>query len=109
MNYQRFPGAKYANIFSYLAGNQNEEYEELGEQTLGLVGDVPGYLGYESVKNDAGRTIFISYWESLEAVDQWRRNNTHAVAKSKGKDFYKAYHSMLTRIEYSSEHNTKIL
>jgi len=109
MNHQRFPGAKYANIFSYLSGNQSEEYLELDEHTLELVGGVPGYLGYESVKNDQGRTIFISYWESLEAVNQWRVNSTHAKAKSMGKDFYRAYHSMLVQIEYSSEYNTQRL
>lgn len=107
MNFQRFPGAKYANIFSYRPSQEREGYEEMDEQTLRLVGDVPGYVGYENVKNAEGRSIFISYWESLEAVDQWRKNAQHSEAKSHGKDWYAAYHSMLVKIEYSSEYNTE--
>ena len=62
MNFERFPGAQYANIFSYLPSDDREGYAELDEETLQLVGDVPGYVGYESVKNAEGRSIFISYW-----------------------------------------------
>ena len=109
MNFQRFPGAKYANIFSYQPSDDRDGYEEMDEETLRLVGDVPGYVGYESVKNAEGRSIFISYWESLEAVDQWRKNTRHSEAKSHGKQWYAAYHSMLVKIEYSSEYNTENL
>lgn len=105
----RFPGAKYANIFSYQRSKELDGYDEMGEETLQLVGDVPGYLGCESVDNGAGRTIFISYWESAEAVDVWRNNARHGAAKARGKQWYEAYHSMLVRIEYSSEHNTTLL
>ena len=73
MNFERFPGAQYANIFSYLPSDDREGYAELDEETLHLVGDVPGYVGYESVKNAEGRSIFISYWQSMEAVNEWRR------------------------------------
>ncbi|MBL6658900.1 MAG: antibiotic biosynthesis monooxygenase, partial [Cryomorphaceae bacterium] len=86
-----------------------EGYAELDEETLQLVGDVPGYVGYESVKNAKGRSIFISYWQSMEAVNQWRAKARHKVAKSHGKQWYAAYHSMLVKIEYSAEYNTQIL
>ena len=45
MNFERFPGAQYANIFSYLPSDDREGYAELDEETLHLVGDVPGYAG----------------------------------------------------------------
>lgn len=109
MNFQRFPGAQYANIFSYRRSGNLEGYAELDEQTLGLVADVPGYCGYESVDNGQGRSIFISYWESLEAIDLWRSNATHQEAKSRGKQWYSAYHSMLVKIETQTEHNTEEL
>ena len=45
MNHERFPGAKYANIFSYLKSDNHEGYKEMDEDTLGLVGHIQGYLG----------------------------------------------------------------
>ena len=42
MNFERFPGAQYANIFSYLPSDDRDGYAELDEETLHLVGDVPG-------------------------------------------------------------------
>jgi heme-degrading monooxygenase HmoA len=65
MNFERFPGVKYANIFSY--------------------------------------------WQSMEAVNEWRANARHTVAKSSGRQWYSFYHSMLVKIEYSTEYNTQIL
>ena len=38
MNFERFPGAQYANIFSYLPSDDREGYAELDEETLHLVG-----------------------------------------------------------------------
>ncbi len=109
MNHQRFPEAKYANIFSYKHADNLKGYAELDEATLRLVEGIPGYVGHESVKDSQGRSIFISYWTSLEAIELWRKNTTHQKAKDLGKSWYTAYHSMLVKIESSSEHNTEIL
>ena len=100
MNYERFPGAQYANIFSYLPSDDREGYAELDEETLQLVGDVPGYVGYESVKNAEGRSIFLSYWQSMEAVNQWRATARHKVAKVPGKPCVAASPSMLVTLHH---------
>ena len=109
MNHKRFPGAKYANIFSYLKSDNYEGYKEMDEETLSLVGHIQGYLGYESVTNNDGRTIFISYWNSLKAINEWRINSRHKAAKNHGKRWYAAYHSVLVKIESSSEFNSDLL
>ena len=67
MNFERFSSVQYANIFSYLPSDGLKGYAELDEETLQLVGDVPGYVGYERVKNSVG--IFI---ERVEAVNELR-------------------------------------
>ena len=108
MNHERFPGAKYANIFSYLKSDNHEGYKEMDEETLGLVEHIQGYLGYESVTNNDGRTIFISYWNSLKAING-RINSRHKAAKNHGKRWYAAYHSVLVKIESSSEFNSDLL
>ena len=66
MNFERFPGAQYANIFSYLPSDGLKGYAELDEETLKLVGDVPGYVGYESVKNSVGRSMLVKIEYSSE-------------------------------------------
>lgn len=66
MNFERFPGAQYANIFSYLPSEDLKGYAELDEETLQLVADVPGYVGYESVKNSVGRSMLVKIEYSSE-------------------------------------------
>ena len=66
MNFERFPGAQYANIFSYLPSDDLKGYAELDEETLQLVADVPGYVGYESVKNSVGRRMLVKIEYSSE-------------------------------------------
>ena len=93
----------YAVIFSYVRGTDLEGYAEMDETTLRLASSVPGYLGYEST-GDENRRIFISYWESMKAIEDWKANQTHRHAKSKAKQWYQSYHSMVTRIEHNTLH-----
>lgn len=91
----------YANIFSYTPSQTREGYAAADEATLAQVQNVPGFLGYE-VTGTETRRIFISYWESMEAIDVWRNNKTHQAAKARGREWYAAYHSMLVRVESHS-------
>lgn len=38
----------------------------------------PGFLGVESARNEIGITV--SYWESLEAISNWKQNLNHLDA-----------------------------
>ena len=96
------PGC-YAVIFSYVRGTDLEGYAEMDEATLQLAAGVPGYLGYEST-GDENRRIFISYWASMDAIEAWKGDAVHRQAKSKAQRWYKAYHSMVTRIEHTALH-----
>ena len=66
MNFELFSSVQYANIFSYLPSDGLKGYAELDEETLKLVGDVPGYVGYESVKNSVGRSMLVKIEYSSE-------------------------------------------
>jgi heme-degrading monooxygenase HmoA len=72
------------------------------------VQNVPGFLGYE-VTGTETRRIFISYWESMEAIDVWRKNKTHQAAKARGREWYSAFHSMLVRVESHSMWQPELL
>lgn len=91
----------YANIFSYVPSHTREGYAAADEATLREVQHIPGFLGYEVTGSDT-RRIFISYWRDMDAIDAWRKNHTHQNAKSHGKEWYSAYHSMLVKVESHS-------
>ena len=93
----------YAVIFVSEKSNQLEGYAAMDELTLKLAVEQEGFLGYESVNN--GNTgIFISYWQSPEAIDNWRKNEIHKQAKSGGIHWYNRYLSQICKVEYSNEY-----
>jgi heme-degrading monooxygenase HmoA len=98
----------YANIFSYIPSETREGYAAADEATLLEVKGIDGFLGYEVTGTDT-RRIFISYWRDMDAVNAWRTNQTHQKAKSRGKEWYAAYHSMLVKVEHHSLWNPELL
>ncbi len=108
MNRTKLTPPFYANIFSYVPSQTRDGYAEADEATLKKVEDVDGFLGYESTGTE-NRRIFISYWRDLDAIDNWRKNKTHQRAKSHGKEWYAAYHSMVVKVESHSLWNTQLL
>lgn len=90
----------YAVIFSSTKSDDLDGYAEMDEKTMALAQQQPGYLGYESVTKD-NKTIFISYWESKDAIHNWRINSTHQMAKSNAKQWYKRYLSQVCLVESS--------
>ncbi|MBN8693270.1 MAG: DUF4188 domain-containing protein [Bacteroidetes bacterium] len=90
----------YAVIFSSTKSDNLEGYKEMDDETMRLAQEQNGYLGYESVSN--GNTgIFISYWESMEAINVWRQNSTHLMAKAKANQWSKRYLSQICKVEHS--------
>lgn len=58
----------------------------------------PGYLGMESARKEIGITV--SYWESLEAIANWKKNSEHVLAQLKGiKDWYQNYTVRICKVE----------
>jgi heme-degrading monooxygenase HmoA len=92
----------YAVIFCSTKQEQRDGYAEMDELTMKLAHEQEGFLGYESVNN--GNTgIFISYWENKEAIEKWRINTTHKMAKDQAKNWYKRYLSQICLVESSHE------
>lgn len=84
----------YAVIFSNYRTEVEEGYGDMAEKMSELAAQQPGYLGMESVRNGLGITI--SYWESLDAIKNWKANAEHLVAQRLGRE--KWYQSFKTRI-----------
>ncbi|TAF42964.1 MAG: antibiotic biosynthesis monooxygenase [Sphingobacteriales bacterium] len=94
----------YASIFNYYLSDDLEGYEAYDTETLELVKQIPGFLGYESMKHE-GRGMFISYWQSKEAIAVWAQNPIHQKAKQLGQaKWYRYYHSMIAEVDRFHSH-----
>ena len=58
----------------------------------------PGYLGFENARDGIG--IAVSYWESLEAIANWKAQIDHQEAQLQGKaQWYEWYRVRICRVE----------
>lgn len=71
----------YAVIFTSNLSNDTADYSTVAEKMEELAKQQPGFLGVESARNHSGLGITISYWESLEAIENWKQNALHKEAK----------------------------
>lgn len=98
------PPPYYAVIFTNLRTEIDEGYGEMADEMVRLAELQPGYLGHESARNGLGITI--SYWESLEAIKNWKANTDHLIAQKYGREkWYSAYKTRIALVErdYSFE------
>jgi heme-degrading monooxygenase HmoA len=88
----------YAVIFSTIVTDNLDGYEETAQRMEELAKQQPGYLGIESARNQIGITV--SYWESLDAIVQWKNNVEHTEARNLGREkWYKKYQLRICKVE----------
>jgi len=88
----------YAVIFTNLRTEIEEGYQEMAEEMVRLAALQPGYLGHESARETLGITI--SYWESLESIQQWKAQSDHLLAQKLGREkWYLAYSTRIAKVE----------
>ncbi len=94
----------YAVIFTSLKNEDDTGYTEMGQKMEQLAKEQPGFLGIESARNEIGITV--SYWESLEAIANWKNNREHGIAQQKGRtDWYQWYDVKICKVEREYSHN----
>ncbi len=92
----------YAVIFTSTQTQNLDGYSEMAEQMEALAKQQPGFLGLESARNTIGITV--SYWESLDAIKNWKLQSDHLVAQRKGRaDFYSWYKVRICKVERDYE------
>ena len=92
----------YAVIFTSTRTELDENYSEMAIKMETLAKQQPGFLGVESARNEIGITV--SYWESLEAIRNWKANMEHLEAQEKGKTtWYKNYKVRIAKVEREYE------
>ncbi|GAA0736335.1 antibiotic biosynthesis monooxygenase [Gaetbulibacter jejuensis] len=94
----------YAVIFTSTQKEHIEGYAEMANQMEALAKTQDGFLGMDSARNEVGITV--SYWESLEAIKNWKQHTDHLVAQQKGRqDWYSWYNVKICKVERVYEFN----
>jgi heme-degrading monooxygenase HmoA len=90
----------YAVIFTSERTKKDDGYVEMAKQMVELAAKQPGFLGVESVRDSNGLGITVSYWDSLEAIQQWKEHAVHKIAQEKGKQqWYKRFAVRVCKVE----------
>ena len=95
----------YAVIFTSTQKENIEGYAEMSIKMEELAKQQPGYLGMDSARNEVGITV--SYWQSLEAIKQWKQQSEHKEAQHLGrKHWYSWYHVRICKVEHEYDFNS---
>ncbi|WP_242224112.1 antibiotic biosynthesis monooxygenase [Bacillus cereus group sp. BfR-BA-01380] len=90
----------YAVIFTSRLSSETDDYEIVADEMVKLATQQPGFIDVESVRNEAGFGITISYWESLEAIKQWKEHASHIIARKRGREqWYEQFHTRICLVE----------
>lgn len=88
----------YAVIFTSILESNHEGYEEMSNRMIQLVEQQRGFLGYDSARQTTGITV--SYWDSLESIANWKKNEQHLFAQQQGiARWYSHYQIRICKVE----------
>ncbi len=73
------------------------DYEALNDRIDAVAAASKGYLGRKRWQNREGDLAVVYYWTSMEALDPFRSDSTHKIAKSRADEWYAGY-----RVEIST-------
>ena len=92
----------YAVIFTSTQTENTEGYAKMAEKMEALAKQQKGFLEIDSAKGEVGITV--SYWESLEAIKNWKANTAHLLAQQKGREqWYNWYNVRICKVEREYE------
>ena len=90
----------YAVIFSSLRQGGDNGYGETADRMVELAAQQPGFLGVETVRGEDGFGLTVSYWESEEAIKNWKRDAEHAEARRRGRlEWYEHFELRIAKVE----------
>jgi heme-degrading monooxygenase HmoA len=91
----------YAVIFtSQRSEADSEGYGLMSYKMVELAKQQPGFIDVESLRDQNGFGITISYWQTLEDIQNWKQNTKHQTAQRKGKEtWYSSYHVRICKVE----------
>jgi len=88
----------YAVIFTAIPSGYTEGYETMAMRMVELASQSPGFLGIESAEGTECE-ITVSYWESEEAIANWKANLEHREAQRAGREkWYSSYRIRIAKV-----------
>ena len=88
----------YAVIFTSIRTEEDNGYADTALRMEELAREQPGFLGVEFARNETGITV--SYWDSLEAIKNWKNNAEHLLVQQSGRNiFYRSYKTRICKVE----------
>lgn len=92
----------YAVIFTSIRTPVDEGYAAMAGRMEELAKQQDGFPGIESARNDIGITV--SYWQSLDAIRNWKQNTDHLLAQQLGREkWYSTYKTRICKVERDYE------
>ena len=93
----------YAVIFEVEAKPEHrEDYLQTAAALLTELEQVPGFVSVERFTSlsDPYKLVSLSFWETPEAIREWKSNVNHQSAQTKGiKHYFKDFRIRVARIE----------
>ncbi|MFD1356938.1 antibiotic biosynthesis monooxygenase family protein [Fictibacillus halophilus] len=89
----------YAVIFTSKRTDVDTGYGTMAQKMVEFASKEKGFLGIESAR-DAELGITVSYWDSLDVIQEWKEHAAHKIAQEKGKsEWYKNYSVRISKVE----------
>ncbi|APQ17152.1 antibiotic biosynthesis monooxygenase family protein [Maribacter hydrothermalis] len=88
----------YAVIFTSTRTIGDNGYGKIAEFMEQLAKKQPGFIGIESARQQIGITV--SYWESINAIQDWKQQADHLLAQKEGiANWYDSYTVRICLVE----------
>jgi len=93
---------KIAVIFEVIPANgKKQEYLDIATELKSELIKISGFISIERFQSlyDPDKILSLSFWESEEAIKEWRNLEMHRAAQVKGRDnIFKDYHLRVAHI-----------
>lgn len=90
----------YAVIFTAQRTEGDAGYEAMAEAMMRLALRQPGCLGAESVRDETGLGITVSYFTDEASLVAWKKDARHLVAQRAGRErWYSHYKLRVAKVE----------
>lgn len=97
---QGWPKEYYAVVFtSQRTESEYEHYSLMSARMIELAQQQPGFLGLETVREEAGLGITVSYWRDRESIENWSRHSEYNLMQRLGREeFYSWFQTRISRV-----------
>jgi heme-degrading monooxygenase HmoA len=90
----------YAVIFTSQRTEGDRGYGSMSERMAQIAATMPGFLGLEAARDANGFGLTVSYWESEEAIRNWKQQTDHKATQEAGRRmWYEDYQLRIAKVE----------